>query len=32
MIRKIKARDALDISRQAKQSVGHVFRFAIASR
>ena len=30
MIRKIEARDALDISRRAKQGVGQVFQFAIA--
>jgi integrase len=31
MIRKIEARGALDISRRAKQCVGQVFQFAIAS-
>jgi integrase len=31
IIRKIEARGALDISRRAKQSVGQVFQFAIAS-
>jgi integrase len=31
MIRKIEARGALDVSRRAKQSVGQVFQFAIAS-
>lgn len=31
MIRKIEARGALDISRRAKQGVGQIFQFAIAS-
>lgn len=31
MVRKIEARGALDISRRAKQGVGQVFQFAIAS-